>query len=913
MRPVKLTMSAFGPYADTIELNMDTLGTSGLYLITGDTGAGKTTIFDAITYALYGEASGNNRKNNMLRSKYASPDTPTEVCLEFIYNDKTYTIKRNPDYERPSKRGDKTTIQKADATLIYPDGKVVTKKKDVDDAVKSLLGINRDQFSQIAMIAQGDFLKLLLAGTVERQDIFREIFKTGYYEAFQKKISSEALSLAVKCKEHKNSVNQYINDLVCDEENVLNISLQQAKEGKMFSSDVLELAEKILNEDKIADEFLGKEINSLDLSIDKLTETITKAENVLKAQDRLKASEKQALELAEKEKSAKGNLSLTKEKLPEVETLNKEIAILQADMIKYHSLNEKTNNLSELNKKIELSSRQTEAAENEITLISQDILNLKKDLSSLETSGELLEKYNSHKEKMTQKLKDLLSLKKLTEDYDKRLEEYEIAKKDYAKSSRNSEELMTKFNDMNKAFLDEQAGILAEKLTHGEPCPVCGSTSHPAKAPKSINAPTESQLKEAKSLAERAYIDAEAKSRKAGELKGQLETLKSTVENNPLYAETEGILQNINITETHIKELNDKITIEKANLKKKEELSLTIPNKEALQKEKEKLLSDLNAEIASYNGQKDEISQQIKEISKGLKFNTENEASLYIKELSKKKNDIEASVKTAEDVYTSVKSTYDRLLGEINQLKVTLETDDKTDIEEVKESKNLLLTKRNVLLNRHNKLYSAITTNERAIANIKSKATDLEELEKQLSWVDTLSKTANGDLTGKEKIKLETYVQMTYFDRIIARANTRFMIMSGGQYELIRSNDASDNRSQTGLELNVIDHYNGSERSVKTLSGGESFKASLSLALGLSDEVQSSAGGIKLDTMFVDEGFGSLDEESLKQAIKALAKLTEGNRLVGIISHVGELKEKIDKQIIVTKAPSGGSSAKILL
>ena len=210
-------------------------------------------------------------------------------------------------------------------------------------------------------------------------------------------------------------------------------------------------------------------------------------------------------------------------------------------------------------------------------------------------------------------------------------------------------------------------------------------------------------------------------------------------------------------------------------------------------------------------------------------------------------------------------------------------------------------------------LNSRLTANRASLTSIKEKAKDIELLEKRYSLVKSLSNTANGSIQGKEKIMLETYVQMTFFDRIIARANTRYMIMSGGQYELKRSKEAENNRSQTGLDLDVIDHYNGTERSVKTLSGGESFEAALSIALGLADEIQSSAGGVQIDTMFVDEGFGSLDEKSLDQAMKALAGLAQGNRLVGIISHVAELKNRIDKQIVVTKDQSGGSKATILL
>ncbi len=210
-------------------------------------------------------------------------------------------------------------------------------------------------------------------------------------------------------------------------------------------------------------------------------------------------------------------------------------------------------------------------------------------------------------------------------------------------------------------------------------------------------------------------------------------------------------------------------------------------------------------------------------------------------------------------------------------------------------------------------MHSYIASNKSALQKIKLKSGDLDDYEKRYQWVLPLSNTANGKVAGKEKIMLETYIQMTYFDRIISRANTRFMVMSGGQYELKRRKEAEDKKAQSGLDLDIIDHYNGTERSVKTLSGGESFKASLSLALGLSDEIQSIAGGIKLDTMFVDEGFGNLDDDSINQAMNALSGLAEGNRLVGIISHVSELKNRIDKQIVVAKEKSGGSKANIIM
>ena len=250
MRPLKLTISAFGPYAGRTELDMDGLGESGLYLITGDTGAGKTTIFDAVAYALYGEASGENREPGMLRSKYADDDTPTFVELLFSYRDEKYLVRRNPEYERPAKRGNGKTLQKADAELTMPDGRVIAKVRDVNAAVKTILGVDRSQFSQIAMIAQGDFLKLLLADTRERQGIFRDLFHTRPYEALQDRLREESGKLGKEWEKEKNSIAQYIRGIVCDPDGEFSLRLQKAKEGELPLSEILDLLSEILSGDR---------------------------------------------------------------------------------------------------------------------------------------------------------------------------------------------------------------------------------------------------------------------------------------------------------------------------------------------------------------------------------------------------------------------------------------------------------------------------------------------------------------------------------------------------------------------------------------------------------------------------------------------------------------------------------------
>ena len=323
-------------------------------------------------------------------------------------------------------------------------------------------------------------------------------------------------------------------------------------------------------------------------------------------------------------------------------------------------------------------------------------------------------------------------------------------------------------------------------------------------------------------------------------------------------------------------------------------------------------IEELDKGIAGVKAEIQSKSAQLESDRKSLRFESKNKAEDRISTLDTLISQLKEDLKNAEQAFTASDKKAADLKAAIKSLEEQLTEKIELDQEAETRKKTECTAKRQEFENRIKLIHSRLTANETALANIQEKAGDLENLEKRYVWMKALSDTANGKITGKEKIMLETYIQMTFFDRIIARANTRFMIMSGGQYELKRRKEAENNRAQTGLDLDVIDHYNGTERSVKTLSGGESFKASLSLALGLSDEIQSSAGGVKLDSMFVDEGFGSLEEESLDQAMKALAGLAEGNRLVGIISHVSELKNRIDKQIIVTKKQTGGSNAVIV-
>ena len=375
----------------------------------------------------------------------------------------------------------------------------------------------------------------------------------------------------------------------------------------------------------------------------------------------------------------------------------------------------------------------------------------------------------------------------------------------------------------------------------------------------------------------------------------------------------EAILAPKNEYQKILVDTENQLKIAKKRVERKEILEELIPERND---ELEILKNDINGlerALIALQIEKKNVEQRLKDLREKLSFDSKIEADKEINVISEQKETIEDSIKKANDEYVECDKEITGLKIAIKEANKILEGKIECDIEQEKVCLGEELEQRKVLSERVQVASTRLSTNNGTLENVVKKSEEASKIEKKWTWVKALSNTANGNISGKEKIMLETYIQMTYFDRIIARANTRLMVMSGGQYELKRRTKSENNRSQSGLELDVIDHYNGSERSVKTLSGGESFEASLSLALGLSDEIQSSAGGIKLDTMFVDEGFGSLDEESLQHAMKALVGLSEGNRLVGIISHVSELKDKIDKQLVVTKEKTGGSKVKIIV
>lgn len=1096
MRPLKLTVSAFGPYAGRVVIDLERLGEQGLYLITGDTGAGKTTIFDAITYALYGEPSGDNRDPSMFRSKYAQPDTPTEVELIFSYGGKTYTVRRNPEYERPAKRGGGTTVQKADAELTLPDGRLVTKAREVNREIIGIIGLDRSQFAQIAMIAQGDFLKLLLADTKSRQEIFREIFQTRYYMVFQERMKQEAGRLQRDCEAARSSVQQYIGGTVCPEDHVRWPDLQRAQAGELSFEETVELIEQLIGQDREEEQRVQKIMDGLDEELKETAALLGKAEEAQKTREKLAAVCKAREELLPQVERAQRALEAERQKAPQQEALSRELSALEAELPRYRELSEKEHALTVLTQRMadleqslarqeeacqskarelerwkeELGSlagteteqerllREREEAERRksnlealgsqikawqeclrqlaagearrVTLARQqeraaaDLLEkkgtLQADRETYQASQGLVEEKQAllrRQERAREKERALQELAALLADCTKAKKARETALAAYERSRERAEGLEADFRRKNRAFLDEQAGVLAQALTEGEPCPVCGSCHHPSPARLSGGAPTEVELEQAKAELETAQREAQEKSLAAGrahtaleEREGQLLSRMAAHIEAPSLAEAEEQLAACRkAVAEELSRLHRGLLALEAQLTHRAELEQAIQQQEialaALEGQQEELREALGqAEVARgvLDGQREQMEQalhreitahlegcpleeapgridgELKQVGSALARMGEQEQILRRKiqrkqaldrqlplaeqELRKTEDsaarlreeragaqtrkeeitgqlqtlhtqlhypDMEAAQgkmtalgeeiqrladvrKRAEETAKTCEEELTKADAAIQELNHLLENSQKVDVQAQQLRGEELTRQRGERLQAQKAIHARWMANETALRNMQEKAADLAKLEKRYAWVRTLSNTVNGNLQGKEKIALETYIQMTFFDRILQRANLRLLVMSGGQYELKRSREAENNRSQSGLELDVIDHYNGSERSVKSLSGGESFKASLSLALGLSDEIQSAAGGIQLDTMFVDEGFGSLDEESLQQALRALTALTEGKRLVGIISHVAELKEKIDKQIVVTKDKSGGSHVEIL-
>jgi len=918
MKPIKLIMSAFSCYAEKQEIDFTLLGDEGIYLITGDTGAGKTTIFDAITFALYGEASGDDREPKMLRSNYAGPAAETFVEFFFTYHGKDYRVKRSPTYERAKRIGEGTTTQQTDAELELPD-RTIGRLTEVNKKIEEILGLTRDQFVQIAMIAQGEFRKVLHSSTDERMEIFRRIFNTDKYKKFQDRVKRDTGNLASEIKGQKDSYGFYIDSIIidnCDFE--VTQKLSEAKTGMLNADEALEWLMTLIEADREAFAANSNTLGELTEKLGDINQRLGQAEQDKKARVSLKvATDRLPTENATFEATQKA-LDAEKAKQPDYEVIKAQITSIQESLPKYQQLQALIDAIKENSEKLELEKQKVvELTEKQKT--DDEVLKAAKaELKLLEDVAAIIEGLNGKKNTLTTRKSALATLHTSLGVYNGLLEDLRLAQEDYATKEKLSRKAREDYEHLNKAYLDEQAGVLAAELQEGEPCPVCGSTEHPSLAVLSGQAPTKTALDKAKKDAEKAEKETADASSDASKLKGQAETKKDEIIATAMSllgeitfdAITLALTEAISAVTKELSEVEEQLVIQGERAVRKERLEAEIPVRETTIKQTGDDLSTATTAVATLTTQVDNDTKQREKQAAELKSKSEAEANAEIVALGVKKKALEDALTAAQTAFDIAKNKAAGTATEIETLKKQLAGIEPLDYEAIKAEKEATEKTQQDLSAANQKLSTRQSTNQTAYNGMEKATKALFSMEAYYKWLKELSDTANGDIAGKAKIKLETYIQAAHFDSIIRRANMRLLQMSNTQYELVRRSE-SGKQGQSGLDLNVIDHVNNTERDARTLSGGESFIASLSLALGLSDEIQSNAGGIRLDSMFVDEGFDSLDENKLAQSLQALVSISQANRLIGIISHVTGLDEKIDKKIVVTKERSGGSKAAI--
>lgn len=1033
MRPIKLTISAFGPYASKQVIDFEELKGRNIFVISGKTGAGKTTIFDAISYALYGEASGESRETDSLRSHFADDNTETYVELEFELRGERYIVNRVPKQKKKRVRGDGYTEKTADATLILPDGKVITKVKNVTDKIIEILGITREQFKQIVMLAQGEFKKLLLADSVEREGIFRKIFNTYDFEKIQAELKDKAANLSknrTKSKhemeinlknikgEHDIVIDEYVDfplvieklkDLLERDNNIYKTLNEEGKEVdnklqvKNQEKAIIETNNNLLKEKEIITKALeellskedeyknkakaiidGKNAKEVKYIEDKLIETtkkLTKREEdynlSLKNIDSLKLEQEEANKLLQIEESKECD----REKLSvEINNLNK----LEEKIIELDSLNNKVMHLKQSaeNSKLQIINNKKETEELKKSKEEKELQ--LKDIATLETKKVELESDIKAKNKTLDEVRELFkvirSFQNTYIEHNNKAKEYKEFEVEYKKVKENYEK-------MDDLYKKEQAGILASKLQENEPCPVCGSTNHPNKATikENLKIPTKDELKAAKENLDKLEKENLEKINNLTTLNSNKTTYLEQVNNHlsmlsatlnidkTFNSETAKVVKNLG---TELKSVIDKLkdellkVIDKISLKEKieKELNLittTINEREQslikLEECEKNYTTELTQNITKIDEYKKEIPENITDLktlnnlievkTKELNISKEKLAKLRLeneklakklegenstsKEINKsieelkleiannKANFNEAikeqgfdNIQTYEDAKLQI-SMVESLEKEVenynSELKLTKAKQEdiinKTkdivfmDITTIDEEIRSIQNNKKELESKLRELHAIIVGNKTILKNVENLNIEFKEIEEEYKVVGELADLANGKKA--PYISFERYILASYFEDIIEAANIRLEKMTGDRFSLIRKTSKSKGAGQKGLELEIYDNYTDSSRDVSSLSGGESFKASLSLALGLSDIVQSNAGGVSLDTMFVDEGFGTLDPQSLDNAIDSLLELQRGGRLVGIISHVEELKERIDAKLEVTSTSKG--------
>lgn len=901
MRPIYLKMSAFGSYARETEIHFDQM--EGVFLITGDTGSGKTTIFDGITYALYGQTSGGRRDGSMMRSQYAPVGTKTFVELEFENRGEIYRVVRSPEYQRESKRKTKDgkpglTTEKARTELYLPDGTAFSgNRQEINRKIVEILGVDARQFGQIAMIAQGDFLKLLHARSDERKEIFSRIFDTRIFWRVQEELKNRAKQLYILLEDNRKSCLREMEQMEGTGEEATK-SLQSLLEAKDKEPDLVRAL--------------------------KTAETLCEADR-----ENYRKSREQSREcgIRTEKQSQKYSLAQDRQKrFLELDKAREQQAVLEQDRELWKQrevqwkLAKKAEIVDPVHQAWEDTKKACEDAEKRLTGLEKWFLENGKRArliaGQLEDCKHTLQELEKREQPVQNRLRQSLEQYEQLQPHVLEAEKLETdcmeGRKAYQKADAAYRKLAAEYEKVYQAYFQEQAGIMASRLEEGTPCPVCGSTVHPQKAELSVQAPTREQVEELKLQREDAEKRRDQEQKEVVRLSGMLEREQAVIRE---------IRRQMLGNDFLVDQLPDEETADWEKWKEKTQERL-----ESGKRELEKAGENLEHMQMSYEhavreesqrrGQMEENTVLCEEQRYLLEKRSRQFASAWEKQGFANEQDYMDSrlERKEQDKLERGLGQYRESLMENEQkqklLVKQLRGVERPSIREIEDEWKRLKQEQQFWERELQKIYSRREKNREAFRKLSQLAGERDLLRSRYEKVSNISRTANGNLSGSVKIDFESYMQRQYFEQMISCANRHLQQMASGQFLLrCRSLEHLSAQGNAGLDLDVYSLVTGKVRDVKTLSGGESFMAALALALGMTDVITRTTGAVRMDTLFIDEGFGSLDENAREQAIRILHGLSGGRRLVGIISHVTELKDQIEHQLVVTKTRSGSYAA----
>ena len=897
MRPELLTMQAFGPYKDLTTIDFTKLDDHGIYLLTGPTGAGKTMIFDAIMYALYQTGSGEYRnKEDTFRNRNVPIDVKPFVRLTFSVLNKRYTIERTLRYK--AKKDNKNLTDVKVYLKDETNNQLYTNLKEVNDKIIEIIGVDKNQFVQICMIAQGEFKKILNAKTQDRILIFRKLFNSEKYNELQDAILDDYLGLRRKHDDLTLSLYSVLQNVeIDDRDELLSKYLVFDKVSELLNKQIAKDRIKVDSDSEKA-KLIDKQLVDIDISINKALQLKKDQEEINKQKLLVNDLNNQRIIVSEKLNKLNGDDEL-------ISKIDDHINKINNDLNAYKQLDDLNKKLNSINISIDNTSKKLNKLNDDKQLNDKEIMKLEK---IIDDNSDIEAKSLKH----SQLLKEWMQQKDV---YQKYISDKKILDNDELLLNNKQGIFQDKYNIYlaNKAlydkeydrFLCNQAGILAKDLKDGEACPVCGSTSHVRLAKILDDVYSYEKLDELKKIVEVQSNECLQLSRDIASISAKIKVAKETLDSI--------VVSDIDEINSNIKSLNALLLADKKNNDKYKDALNKLPLLKENGDKLNGLINDNSHMLVKLISDKDNVGVYYQDIKSKLSYDCLDSANKMLNKLKEQKKQILDNIRSLQEKIIGIDNSISASKAIISTLQSKLADSKVFDIDKLNASKNELNKLKSELNNDIKNTYSILDKNIKILNNIKPIYLDINDNEDKLQLISKINDTINGR-SGKEsgKIKLETYVQMKFLDEILIKCNLRLMAMTNDQYSLCRHKEADNRQSQTGLDIDVIDHYNNSIRPVSSLSGGESFKASMALALGLSDEIQASSK-IKLETLFIDEGFGTLDDESLEAMMNILADLSNSNKLIGIISHVEQLKQRIDKQIVVSKDSHGNSKVKMVI